>query len=78
MQQLLKAFLLISFLIFLSTIKSTAQDKITLHGGVNISGDIVSVDSAEIKLKYYPQNKVSWILRTFGYFGDTDPPIRSY
>ena len=65
MRQLLQAGMLVSILIFLTTTKSIAQDKITQYDGVSISGDIVSIDSSEIKLKYYPQNKVGWILRTF-------------
>ncbi len=65
MRQIFKTALLISILIFLSEAKSIAQDKIVLYDGLSISGDIVSIDSTEIKLKYYPQNKVRWILRTF-------------
>ncbi len=65
MKQIFKTALLISILFFLSATKTIAQDKITRYDGVSISGDIVSIDSIEIKLKFYPQNKVGWILRTF-------------
>ncbi|MCF8359079.1 MAG: hypothetical protein K9H26_09995 [Prolixibacteraceae bacterium] len=65
MRQIFKTALLISMLIFLLAAKSNAQDKIILYDSLSISGDIVSIDSSEIKLKYYPQNKVGWILRTF-------------
>jgi len=65
MRQIFKTALLISIFIFLSAAKSMAQDKIILYNGSSISGDIVSIDSTEIKLKYYPQNKVGWILRPF-------------
>jgi len=65
MRQIFKTVLLISILFFLLATKSIAQDKITRYDGVSISGDIVSIDSIEIKLRFYPQNKVRWILRTF-------------
>lgn len=65
MKQLIKASLLIIVLILLSTTKSSAQDKITLYNGTSISGEIVSIDSIEIKLKFLPQNGVLWILREF-------------
>ena len=65
MKQLIQASLLTVVLILLSATKSSAQDKITLYNGTSISGDIVSIDSIEIKLKFLPQNGLRWILREF-------------
>ncbi|MFW5760315.1 MAG: hypothetical protein ACOCXH_04985 [Cyclobacteriaceae bacterium] len=65
MKQVVKTALLILILIFVSNTNSIAQDSITRYDGVTISGDIVSIDSIEIKLKFLPKNRVGWILRTF-------------
>jgi hypothetical protein len=62
MKQFLKTALLILVLVLFSVTVSTAQDKITLNNGTTISGDIVSMDTNEIKLKYYPQiDKTRWV-----------------
>jgi hypothetical protein len=66
MKQFLKTALLILILVLFSATESIAQDKITLNNGTTISGDIVLMDTIEIKLKYYPQiDKTRWVLRTF-------------
>ena len=65
MRQLFITALMISIFIFLSTSESRAQDKIIQVDGSSVSGYIVSIDSDEIKLQYFPQNNVGWILRTF-------------